>query len=378
MPDKAMAARLDSVIDRALGEKKIVGTVVLVAQDGKVVYHRAAGLADREARRPVREDDLFRLASMTKPIVSAAALRLSEQGKLRLEDPITRWLPTFRPKLPNGSTPTITVKHLLTHTAGLNYGFLEKAGGPYHKLKVSDGLDNPDISLEENLRRLADALLLFAPGTSWNYSLATDVLGAVVAQAGGADLPTVVQRLITGPLGMKETAFTVTRPARLATPYGDGTPQPKRMTHLYPLPFGEGTVLYSPARAFNRRAYASGGAGMVGTAQDYLAFLEAIRTGGGPILRAATVRQMTSNVIGNIPVNAAGPGWGWGLGFAILKSPAQAKTPMNIGSYQWGGAYGNHFWVDPKAKLTVVELTNTAVAGMTGAFPDAITKAVYG
>src|SRR5436309_13770614 len=132
---------IDSVIDRALGEARIVGAVVLVAQDGEIVYRRAAGLADRERGAPMREDAVFRLASLTKPIVTAAALRMVELGKIALTDPATKYLPDFRPALPDGTTPTITLRHLLTHTAGLAYGFMQPPDGSYHRAGVSDGMD---------------------------------------------------------------------------------------------------------------------------------------------------------------------------------------------------------------------------------------------
>ncbi len=163
--DSVFADRLNQVIDRALSENRIIGTAILAARDGNVVFSRAAGLADRASGRPVRGDTVFRLASMTKPIVSAATRVLVERGKIQLDDPVTRWLPNFRPALPDGRQPTITVRHLLTHTAGLNYGFKEAANGPYHRAHVSDGLDQPGLSIDENLRRLASVPLLHPPGT---------------------------------------------------------------------------------------------------------------------------------------------------------------------------------------------------------------------
>ncbi|HTN82361.1 MAG TPA: serine hydrolase domain-containing protein, partial [Sorangium sp.] len=161
--DEPLQRRLDAVVEAATAEGRIVGAVVVVARDGQVVYRRAAGFADREAGRPVREDTVFRLASMTKPIVSAAALALVDAGALGLDDPVTKWLPSFSPRLADGRAATITVRHLLTHTAGLNYTFMEPPDGPYHRERVSDGLDQPGLSLEENLARIAKAPLLFEP-----------------------------------------------------------------------------------------------------------------------------------------------------------------------------------------------------------------------
>src|SRR5262249_50060775 len=152
--------------------------------------------------------------------------------------------------------------------------------------------------ITENLRRIASTPLLFAPGTQWHYSLATDVLGEVVARAGGAPLPDVVRRTVTGPLGMSSTGFTPPDPARLAIPYADASPQPLRMPDPHNQPWAGSAIAYSPGRALDPAVYPSGGAGMVGTAGDYLRFLEALRTGGAPVLRPATAQAMTSNAIG--------------------------------------------------------------------------------
>src|SRR5215469_9691432 len=138
-PQDTLEQRLDAVISTAVAEHRIVGAVVLVARDGTVVYHRAAGLADREAARPMREDTIFNFSSVTKPLVTAAAMKLIEQRRIALDEPVTRWLPDFKPKLADGSTPVITLRELLTHTAGLSYRFLEASGSDYDRLNLSDG-----------------------------------------------------------------------------------------------------------------------------------------------------------------------------------------------------------------------------------------------
>ena len=370
------AKALDAVILDAVSSGHIVGVTVIVSKDGEIVYQRAAGFADMEARRPMKEDEVCRLASMTKPIVCVTALALVDRGQLRLEDPVTRWLPNFRPKLSDGREPVITVRHLLTHTAGLSYGFLEVQDGPYHRLGVSDGLDSSGLTLEENLRRIASAPLLFEPGTGWHYSVAIDVLGAVIERVTGMTLPEAVRSIVTRPLGMSSVNF-VSAGTVLATPYGDASPQPNRMTEPYSLKFGQSAIVYSPARAFEATAFPSGGVGMIGNARDYLRFAEAIRTGGAGIIRPETVAAMTTNAIGELPVGAAGPGFGWGLGVAVLKDPLAAKSPVSAGAWNWSGVYGTNFWVDPAAGISVVALTNTAVAGMTGDFPMALRRAVY-
>lgn len=376
-PDAALAARLDLVIDRALAENRIVGLVALVARGGALVYRRAAGAADREARRPMPLDGIFRYASLTKPIVSVTALALVESGRLGLDHTVSQWLPEFRPRLPDGRQPEIAIRHLLTHTSGLSYSLFEPPDGPYHRANVSDGMDQPGLGFDENLRRLASVPLLFEPGTRWNYSLSLDVLGKVIEVAGGAPLPAMVERHVTAPLRMRDTAFVVRDASRLVTPYADATPQPVRMTDPYRLPFGEGAISFSPSRALEPRSYPSGGGGMVGTAHDYLVFLEALRRGGAPLLRRETVQRMTACAAGESQT-LRGPGWGFGLASSVLTDPAAAHTPQGAGTWSWGGVYGNHWFVDPQNETTVVVLTNTALAGMVGAFPDAVRDAVYG
>jgi CubicO group peptidase (beta-lactamase class C family) len=373
-----MEARLDAAVAKALEEQRITGAVVAVSRQGRIVYRKAFGFADREANTPMRVDTLFRLASMTKPLVSATVLALADKGALSLDDSVAKWLPWFTPALPDGTRPEITIRQLLTHTAGLSYGFLQPPNGPYATAKVSDGLDRPGITLEENLRRLAGVALEFPPGSAFRYSLATDVLGAVAAKAGGDDLPGVVARLVTGPLGMFDTGFVVSSAARLARPYVRVQGALKPMADPDYMPFGASGVAFQPSRAFDPTAYPSGGAGMIGTADDYLAFLEAVRLGGKGIVRPQTARAMTVDQTGGLKVALAGDGWGFGYGAAVLLDPAAAKNPGHAGNWGWGGIYGTHFFMDKKAGLCVVVLTNTAPEGMIGPFPESIASAVYG
>ncbi|RJS22637.1 serine hydrolase [Corallococcus sp. H22C18031201] len=371
-----LTSRLDRAIDRALAEHRIVGTVVLVAKDGKVVYHRAAGDADREAHRPMREDSLFRLSSLTKALVSTAALAMVERHQLDLDDPVTKWIPTFKPKLADGTTPVITVRHLVTHTAGLSYGFMESPDGPYHHAQVSDGLDAPGLAMEENLRRITSVPLSYAPGTRWGYSVATDVLGEVLARAAGVPLPQVVERFVTRPLGLKDTGFQVRDVPRLAAAYANATPEPVRMGEEHVVAFGPSGVRYAPGRVFDPRSFASGGAGMVGTATDFMKFLEVLRQGGGKVLTESTTRRMM--VPQTAPeTESLGPGWGFGLGVGVLVDPAKAHSPQPVGTVQWIGAYGHTWFIDPTNHLTVVALTNTAIEGMAGQFPNDIRDALY-
>jgi CubicO group peptidase (beta-lactamase class C family) len=370
---------LDQAIDRALADERIVGAVVLVSQHGRPLYQRAAGYADRESKQAMQIDTLFRYSSLTKPIVTAALLALAEQSKLALDQPVSRWLPDFHPQLAGGDAPVITLHQLLNHTAGLSYPFKEPADAPYHRDGVADGIGHSgDLTLAENVRRIAGAPLSFAPGSAWRYSLALDVLGAVIEQASGETLPQAVERLVTGPLRMRDTGFRVVDQSRLAAAYANTATQPELMTEGYKIPFGEdASLVYSPARAFDPQAFPSGGAGMVGSAPDMLRFLDTIRGGGGTILPPAATAQMMRNQTGALLLEEVGPGWSFGYGGAVLVDPAAAQTPQSPGTWRWGGVYGHSWFVDPQQELSVVALTNTALEGIFGQFTLDVRNAVY-
>lgn len=367
---------VDRVVDSAIEAGRIVGAVILVARRGEILYSRAAGLADRAAKKPMTADAIFRLASVTKPVVATAALALVETGVIDLDDPVAKFIPEFRPKLADGSDPVISIRQLLTHTAGLDYGFRQASDGPYHRAYVSDGLDQPGLSMVENLERIASVPLSYVPGTGWSYSVAMDVLGEAMARSTGASLPELADRLVAQPLGMHDAAFTVRNRSRLVTPYADGPGKAVEMGKHHRVPFGNGAISFSPGRVFDPASFASGGTGMNGTAGDVLKLLEALRSGGGPVIRPETAAVMTSDAIPGLETTM--PGWGWGLGFAVLRDPLAASTPQTAGTWRWGGVYGHSWFVDPALDLTVVALTNTAIAGMTGAFPDALRDAIYG
>jgi CubicO group peptidase (beta-lactamase class C family) len=344
------------------------------------VVETAAGRADREAGRKMTEEAIFRYSSFTKTIVATAAMALVERGVIRLDDPVTRWLPAFRPKLSSGDEPRIEVRHLLTHTAGLTYGMFQPEGGTYETAGVSDGLDQPGLSMSEELERLARVPLIYPPGAAWGYSVAYEVLGEVIARAAGTTLPDVVASYVTGPLGMRDTAFLVVDPTRLATPYVSDKP-PRRMADPDVVPFMPGTagIRFSPSRIFNAASFASGGVGMAGTARDFLTLLTALRSDGAPILKPTTARQMMSNQIGALRITTERtPAWGFGFGGAVLMDQALAGTRQAAGTWQWGGAYGHHWYVDRVNRLTVVAMTNTALEGLTGEFVGELMAAVYG
>jgi CubicO group peptidase (beta-lactamase class C family) len=373
-----LQARIDEVIDRTIAEKRLVGAVIKVSLDGGLEYSRAAGFANRENNQLMQDDTLFRFASVTKPIVSTAALVLVAQGRLQLDDRVDHWLPAFQPRLPNGETAALTIRHLMTHTAGLTYRFFQEDNGSYERAGVSDGMDQPGITLEENLSRLASVPLLYEPGTQWKYSIATDVLGAVIAKVTDTTLSEAIRSLITEPLGLHDTGFTAVDPKRLAAVYINDTPEPRQLQDEGSVAFLEGTAGFrlAPGRAFDEAAFPSGGAGMVGSAGDVLKLLETLRLGGAPILPESLVREMATNQIGELPM-LYWPGRGFGLGFTLLKDPIAAGTPESAGTWRMGGTYGHTWFVDPAKKLSVVAFTNTALEGMSGQFTVDLSEAIY-
>jgi CubicO group peptidase (beta-lactamase class C family) len=382
-------AAIDAAIDAALADKRIVGGIVLVMQDGKIAYGRAAGLADRERAVPMREDAVFRLASLTKPLVTAAALRMVELGKIALADPVTRYLPDFRPALPNGEAPAITLRHLLTHTAGLSYGFMQPPDGPYHRSGVSDGLAEPGLSMRDELARISRAGLVSRPGERWAYSVGMDVLGGALEAAENADLDDIVRRYVSAPLGANSLGFDLAddQRARLVTPYADGAPEPVRLPDEgQHVPFPPGIPVYeglagaflSPARVFNSGSFRSAGAGMNGMASDMLKFVEAIRTGGVPILGRESVAAMMTVQTGDMPIVNRGPGWAFGYGGSILTDPAAALSPQSPGTFGWGGVWGHTWFIDPARRVSMVSLSNTALEGMMGRYVRDLRDAICG
>lgn len=372
-------SRINAVIDGAIAAERIVGAVVLVAQHGEPVYSRAAGLADREAGIPMREDAIFRLASVSKLFTASAVMALVAEGRFDLDRPISDWLPDFAPRFEEHRA-LITLRHLLSHSSGLSYGFFEPKDGPLHQAGVSDGMDRSELTLSENTRRLANVPLAFMPGSAFRYSLGIDIAGAAIEAATGRTLPEAVGDLVTGPLKLSDTGFMLADPSRLAAAYADGTRSPRRMREPDCLPFlpGMADVVMDPARVFEPNAFPSGGAGMVGTAADALALLETLRRGGGPLMPPELVDEMTRDQIKGIAIEGS-PGWGYGLGFSVLRDPKSAGVAESSGTWRWGGAYGHSWFVDPRLELSVAALTNTAFEGMSnaGRFPADLSRAIY-
>jgi CubicO group peptidase (beta-lactamase class C family) len=367
--------RLQRVADFArafVDDGRLVGTDVLVARHGQVVLRSTAGLADREQAVPVAENSLWRIFSMTKPITSVAVMQLVEEGRLRLRDPLSRFIPAFaEPRVLVGGTADdpetvpaerpITIADLLNHTAGIGYSIQNR--GPVDELHRRAGLDalGHGGTLVDRIERLAAIPLLHQPGTRWSYSMATDVLGRVVEVIEGRSLGEVLEARILEPLGMVDTVFRV-----------DDERLP-RMTSCYQfVPGAEpGLAEAGAASGFRSRSWESGGGGLVSTMADYHRFCAAL-IGGGEldghrILGSRTVRQMMVNHLpggGDLdevgdPLYTPGffSGCGFGLGFATVEDPARGRIQATRGEASWGGAATTAFWVDPVEGVHCVFLT---------------------
>lgn len=385
----AAVAQLDAAIDSAIAEKRIAGAAVLVAKDGQIVYRRAGGLADVEADRPVVEDTIFRLTSLSKPIVTSAAMRLVEMGILDLDRPVTDWLPDFQPKF-QGSTPVITLRQLLDHTSGIGYAADEAGDGPYTEAGVQDGGWGQGITLQENVDRLGSLELRFAPGTAWNYGLGIDIVGRVIERATDLPLEVAVRDLVTDPLGMNDTTFHV--PAwdqtRLAANYRDGEAGPILIEGDEIVPLLSFAARFDPSRNTDADSWPSSGAGMSGTPEDMMDLLLALADTEDGFLDGESVETMMTAQTAAVPYVDlfmdifAGPpkdgaGWAFGIGGAVLLDPEKAQTPQSAGTFSWTGAYGHTWFIDPEEDIIVVSMTNTLWEGIYGQFAHDIRDAVY-
>lgn len=366
-----MEAGLNAAAKRAIAERRIVGTVLIVRRHGELLYEKAHGLADREAGRRMEIDTIFRLSSLTKPIVAATILALADRGKLRLADPVTAYLPVFRPRLADGTEPVITIHHLLTHTSGLSSAAL------ITEAERAARVNRWHLGDETIMARLAALPLLFAPGAGWDYGPSLDVLGYIAGQLVGGTLDDAMRQCVTGPLGMDDTGFAVPDRHRLAAAYGDGPAGPELMgdPHKVTAPWG-GSAVYDPGRIFDPSAFQSGGGGAAGTGPDFMRLLEAVRGGGGSILKPETVAAGLSKQTGQLP-HAQAPGWHFSYFGAWLEDPAFVGSPAARGTNRWGGIYGHNWFIDPQNGLSVVSMSNTGLEGCDGPYKDEIRDAVY-
>jgi CubicO group peptidase (beta-lactamase class C family) len=360
------AERLDRITERLRrdsAEGIIPGAVLLVARHGKVAYFEAVGARDPEAKAAMTKDAIFRIYSMSKPITTAAAMMLVEEGKLALADPVAKYIPAFKDvkvgveKPGAGGAPSlelvpasrpISVQDLMRHTSGITYGFFGE--GLVKKAYVEADLFKGDPTNEEFAERIARLPLAYQPGTTWDYSHSTDILGRIVEVVSGTSLYRFEKERILDPLGMPDTSFYATdagRQDRVAEPFGNDRT------------IGVGAEFNDPRVP---KKWESGGGGMIGTAMDYARFVQMLLNGGTldgrRYLGPATIAYMTSDHMGSAvkpgPYYLPGPGYGFGLGFAVRKEAGVAPQPGTPGEYYWGGAGGTYFWADPGRDLAVV------------------------
>ncbi len=371
-------ARIGDAFKKEIEQGKLPGAVFLVARKGKLVYSDAIGFQDKESGKPMAKDSLFRIYSMTKPIVSVAAMMLVEEGKIELTDPVSKFLPAMKgmsvsaaradsefAKVTYAQVPAdreMTVQDLLRHTAGLAYGEItqnapvKEALGKAGFYKSAIDFDARDLSPAEEIDRLSKVPLAHQPGTVWEYSHASDVLGRVVEAASGERLADFLDKRLFKPLKMSDTGFWVPQDklGRLAQalPTDSNSGKPNNLIDVSAAPGND-----------------SGGAGGVSTAADYLRFTQMLLNGGQldgtRVLSRSTVALMASDHLGTriaAPVTPGElllgvPGYTFGLGFAVRQGAGVAGVPGSAGEFMWAGYAGTYFWVDPKEEIVAVYMT---------------------
>jgi len=338
-----------------IDDGRLAGVMTMVARRGQVVHWDAVGMRDLDAGDPLENDDIFRIFSMTKPITSTAIMILVDDGKVALNDPLSKFLPEFvdvqvlndEGKRVPANGP-ITVQHLLTHTSGLTYGFF--GNNPVDRIYNESGIFANAQGLDEFATGIAGLPLLAHPGEVWNYSVSTDILGRVVEVASGQTFDAFLNDRIIGPLGMEDTAFQV------------AADKLDRFSGNYATVEGALRLTDSPVDGQYTRppAWLSGGGGLTSTASDYIRFAQMLLNEGElegvRILSAERVRMMRTNHLPDalVPItvgNYLSPAYGFGLGFAVVVDEDASPEPDNNGVHRWAGAANTFFWIDPQEEL---------------------------
>ncbi len=368
--------RIHEAIQRHIDAGEISGAVTLVARRGRLVHFEAHGLMDMESKRPMEKDAIFHLASMTKPVTGAAVMMMLEEGKLRLNDPVSKFLPEFKnskvamARGDSGDTYTVaadrelTIRDMLTHTNGLMTGGVGSKSGP-PRPAAGDTLAN-------YIPRLATVPLDFQPGTQWAYSgyAAPDTLSRIVELISGQPYDEFLRTRIFEPLGMKDTFFYPPddRRARVVTLYNKSP---------------HGLVRAENQDGFSFKTYFSGGGGLMSTAQDYLQFAQMLLNGGElngkRLLSPRTVSLMASNHVGDMfngKLGRPAHGMGYGLLVGIVEDGVAAGMRVSNGSFGWDGAYGTQTWIDPKEKMVTIVMIQTQVPMVQRDFENAVMQAI--
>ena len=353
--------RLTEHFQHYIDQDKLAGAVILVARKGKIAYHKAFGQRDREAQAPMKEDTIVRLASQSKAIISVGIMMLQEQGKLHIFEPVGKYIPEFNKTTVAVKNDTsgytiepakrkITIRDLLTHTAGISYG-----GGPARELWQKANITgwyfaHRDEPIGDTVARMAKLPFNAHPGERWVYGYSTDILGALIERVSGQPLDQFLQENIFTPLNMKDTSFFLppSKKDRFAVVYAATDSSGLKRLPERNGASGQGDYVTGPRKNF------SGGAGLLSTAKDYATFLQMLLNGGTwhgkRLLSRKTIELMTTNHIGTLKFR---PGQRFGLGFFIVEDVGERGIPGSVGEYGWGSAYHNIYWVDPKEQLIV-------------------------
>jgi CubicO group peptidase (beta-lactamase class C family) len=384
--------RIGEMVQRYIGANEITGAVTIVARKGKVAHYEAHGLMDLEGKTPMRKDAIFRMASMTKPVTAVSILMLVEEGKVRLTDPVSRFIPSFKqlqvamPKGdPSGSiarggreraepeiftvpaSREVTVRDLLTHTSGLQSGGTgaRAAGRAAPRLKTD--------SLATHIPKLGAGPLDFQPGSEWRYSALAgmDTLGRIVEIASGLTYDRFLEQRLFGPLGMKDTSFVVPAEKR------------SRLVTLYDGENGKLTRTGTPGWLDTTTLF-SGGGGLYSTAEDYIQFAQMLANdgewNGKRVLSPRSVERMATNHVGDLYAKSGrtngSAGQGFGLGVRVVMDRGAGTIALANGSFGWSGAFGTHFWVDRADQLAAILLIQEPVTAMRGDFENAVIQAI--
>ena len=364
-------ARADRYLARAVEGDSLPGIIALAQRRGEIVHHSVVGKMDIAARRPMQTDAVFRIYSMTKPVVSLALMMLHDEGWLQLHDPVSRYIPAFaktkvishisdnQPVLVD-QDPPMSIFHLLTHTAGLSYG-----GDPWHpaddafrQAAEAHGFFQRDTPLQQMVERIAELPLRFQPGSSWHYSAASDVVGCLVQLIADMPLEDFLRERIFAPLGMDDTSFSVPpqKADRLCAIYGaDAAGVPKLIPH--------DEVANGDVRL--PTSCPSGGGGLVSTAADYLRFARMLLNGGqldgARLVSPKTIQRMTSNAVPReilpLRIGIERYGYGFGLGFRVMLDVGRANGYSSVGEYGWSGVANTHVVIDPRQQLITLMMT---------------------
>jgi CubicO group peptidase (beta-lactamase class C family) len=358
---------IDKLLQEVTADGRVPGAIALVVRDGKIVYRKGVGYSDVAAKKPMPADAIVRIASQTKAITSIGLMLLYDEGKFQLDDPISKYLPTFKnPKVlatfnAKDSTYTtvlaqgeITIRQLFTHTSGIGYPVIgsPEARAIYAKAHIPSGIGSPNGKLATAMDALGPLPLMHQPGERFTYGLSIDVLGRLIEVLSGQSLDQYLRTRLFEPLGMRDTYFYLPagKQARLVPLYTE------YQGRTVPMPT-QGMMGLKPDYPKLPGTYFSGGAGLSSTIDDYAAFLQMMLNGGTynghRFLKPETVKLITQNQMGEVNQGLNK----FGLGFSIVTPQAAAQTGQTAGSYEWGGIFGTDYWVDPTEKLVVLLYT---------------------